>query len=111
MTETSFALSKITLFSSWINTSSRRVHLSGSATVSAAPLDSAEPGVAKQSVNKADGSHRLVTVGPVGILRIPDGRDVLDPEGVTAVNANGESHVQAVDGLPSPGSSPPMPVK
>ena len=43
-----------------------------------------------------------MTVGPVGIVRIPDGRDVLDPEGVTAVNANGESHVQAVDSLSSP---------
>ena len=86
--------------------SRRRVHLPVSVSdVSAAPLDSAEPGVAKKSVNEADGSRRLVTVSLVGILRIPAGRDVLDPEGVTAVNANGESHVQAGDGLPSPSDS------
>src|SRR3989339_405068 len=58
--------------------------LSGSAALAAAPLDSAETGIAKQGVNKADGSHRLVTVGPVGIMRIPAGRVVLDSEGVTA---------------------------
>ena len=73
-----------------------------SATVSATPLYSAEPGIAQECVNEADGSRRLVRVGPVRILRITNGRDVLDPEGVPAVNAKGESHVQAVDVLRSP---------
>ncbi|HEX7534489.1 MAG TPA: hypothetical protein VF343_04460 [Syntrophales bacterium] len=73
-----------------------------SAFVSIAPLDSAKLGVAKESVNEADGSRRLVRVGPVGVLRITDGRNVLDPEGVTAVNAKGESRVQTFDVLISP---------
>ena len=42
-----------------------------------------------------------MTGGPVRIVRIPDGREVLEPKGVTTVNANGESRVQAADGLAS----------
>ncbi len=85
---------------------------SRSAAVRVAPLNSAEPAAVKQGVNEADGSRRLVTVGPVGIARIPEGRDVSEPEGVTAVNANGESPMfrRSMVSLP-PGSSPPTPVK
>ena len=43
-----------------------------------------------------------MTVGPVGIVRIPARRQVLDPEGVAAVDANSEPHVQAADGLVPP---------
>lgn len=57
--------------------------------VSTEPLDGAETGVAKQSVNEADSSRRLVTGSPFGTPRILAGRDVLDPEVVTAVYANG----------------------
>jgi hypothetical protein len=55
-----------------------KVPFSGSAVVITSPFYGAEPGLAKQGVKDADGSNRLVTVSPVGILRIPDGRAVLD---------------------------------
>ena len=51
------------------------------------PFDSAKPGVAKPGINKADGPQRLVRIGFPGMVLIPDGGDVLDPEGVAIVNA------------------------
>ena len=85
--------------------------LSGSAALAAAPLDSAETGIAKQGVNKADGSHRLASVGPVGMARIPEGRDVLEPEGMTTINAQSESQIQAADVFSSFRVSATVPVK
>ena len=43
-----------------------------------------------------------MAVSSIGILRIPDGRDVFEPNGVTAINTKGESHVQTLDVLPPP---------
>ena len=40
-------------------------------SASLAPFDGAEPGAPEEGVGKGDGSHRLVPVGQVGILRIP----------------------------------------
>ena len=77
--------------------SRRRVRLPGSATVGVAPLDSAEPGVAEQGIDEAVSSRCLVYVGPVGIIRIPARCNVLDPESVSAVYANGKPRVQAAD--------------
>ncbi len=43
-----------------------------------------------------------MTGDPVSIVRIPDGGEVSESEGMTTVNANGESRVQAIDGFSSP---------
>jgi hypothetical protein len=70
--------------------------------VCVAPLNGTELSVPKEGVSDADGSDRLVPILYVGIMRIPLRRDVLDPDGVAIVHAQGERRRPAGDVLRSP---------
>ncbi len=73
-----------------------------SASVSGTPVDCTELTLAEEvSVKQAQGSHGLVSVGHVGIVRISLRSGVLERDGVGTLNSHGKRRISTEDPLRS----------